>query len=108
MPRAVLAEAATACVDAAVLDPTTGRHGPLAALVAFEGDGANMPARSWESSLLSMRPSPVRPSWGRKRWFIDGPRLSPAEPADALREADPRFQTMRVWPGSCFSVFVAA
>jgi peptide chain release factor len=93
--RAVLAEAAVTGVDAAVLDLQCGRHGLLSALVALDGDGADTLARSWEGSLLWVCPSPLRPGWGRKRWFIGGSRLSPPGPANAFREADLRFETMR-------------
>jgi peptide chain release factor len=93
--RAVLAEAAASRVDAAVLDLESGKHGPLSALIALEGDGADTLARSWEGSLLWVCPSPLRPGWGRKRWFVGGSRLSAPGPADAFRDADLRFETMR-------------
>jgi len=95
MLRALLDEAAERGVDAVVLDESPGAYGPLSALVALEGTEADAVARSWEGSLQWVCSSPLRPGWGRKRWFVGGYRLAPPAPAEAFREADLRFETMR-------------
>ena len=95
LSRALLAEAAEARVEAEVIEAEAAPHGLMSALVSLRGDGADALARSWEGTVQWVCPSPLRPGWGRKNWFIGVSRLAPPAPSSALRESDLRVETMR-------------
>jgi peptide chain release factor len=95
LSKALLAEAADAGVEAEVIDAEAAPHGLMSALVSLRGDGADALARSWEGTVQWVCPSPIRPGWGRKNWFVGVSRLAPPAPSSALREADLRIETMR-------------
>jgi peptide chain release factor len=95
LSRALLAEAAEAWIEAEVIGAEAAPHGLMSALVSLRGDGAEALARSWEGTVQWVCPSPLRPGWGRKNWFIGVSRLAPSAPSSALRESDLRVETMR-------------
>jgi peptide chain release factor len=74
-----------------VIEAEAAPHGLMSALVSLLGYGADALARSWEGTVQWVRPSPLRPGWGRKSWFIGVSRLAPS----ALSERDRRVETMR-------------
>ena len=88
-------EARGAGLDAELLEAEPGRHGALSALLALRGEGAAAFARSWEGTIRWTCPSPIRRGWPRKNWFVSGSLLLPPEEAQAPRQADLRFDTMR-------------
>lgn len=94
--RVLLAEAAAAGLEARLLEAEEGPHGPLSALVALEGEGAAALAASWEGSVRWTCPSPLRPGWPRKTWFVGVTLLRPpAEGAAAIAPRDLRIEAMR-------------
>lgn len=93
--EALCAEAREAGVEAEVLGAQDGPHGPLSALVALRGAGAEVLARSWEGTVRWTCPSPLRPRWPRKNWYVGVSRLVPPPPGQALCEADLRFEALR-------------
>jgi peptide chain release factor len=94
--RVLLAEAAAAGLEARLLQAEAGPHGPLSALVALEGEDAAALAASWEGSVRWTCPSPLRPGWPRKTWFVGVTLLRPpAEGAAAIAPRDLRIEAMR-------------
>jgi peptide chain release factor len=93
--RELLAEASGVKVEASVIDLEEASYGLMSALASLDEDDADALARSWEGTVKLVCPSPFRPGWGRKNWFIGVSRLSPPPPSQALREADFRIDTMR-------------
>jgi peptide chain release factor len=91
----VARDAAEAGVEAAVLETEPGEHGPLSALVALGGAGAEDMARSWEGSIRWTCPSPIRKGWPRKNWFVGASVLARPSPSASFREQDLRFETLR-------------
>ena len=67
----------------------------MSALISLRGDCADALARSWEGTVQWVCPSPLRPGWGRKNWFIGVSRIAPPVPSSTLRESDLRVETMR-------------
>ena len=93
---ALLAEARAAGLDAMPIDQEDGPHGPLSALVALEGEGAEAFARSWEGSVRWTCESPLRRGWPRKNWFVGVSVLRPpGEGATAIDARDLRVEVMR-------------
>ena len=90
LSKALLAEAAEAGVEAEVIEAEAAPHGLMSALVSLRGDGADALARSWGGTVQWVCPSPLRPGWGRKNWFIGVSRLAPPAPSSALCESDLR------------------
>ena len=68
--RELLAEASGVKVEASVIDLEEASYGLMSALVSLEEDDADALARSWEGTVKLVCPSPFRPGWGRKNWFI--------------------------------------
>lgn len=64
-------------------------------LAEAAGFGVEALARSWEGTVQWICPSPIRPGWGRKNWFIGISRLSPPPPSQDLKDRDLRIETMR-------------
>ncbi|QQP89854.1 peptide chain release factor H [Skermanella sp. TT6] len=95
LSRILLAEADEAGVEAELVAAETAPHGLMSALVALRGDGAETLARSWEGTVQWICPSPLRPGWARKNWFVGVSRLSPPPPSPDLSDRDLRIETMR-------------
>jgi peptide chain release factor len=93
--RVLLEEALAKGVEADLLEVEDGPHGPVSALVSLRGDGAEALSRDWEGTIRWTCPSPLRPGWGRKNWFVGVFRLAPPPPALALHDSDLRFETCR-------------
>jgi peptide chain release factor len=93
--KELLSEAAAMKVDAAVIAAEEAPHGLMSALVSLSGDDADALARSWEGTVQWVCPSPIRPGWGRKNWFIGASCFSPPPPSRALLDTDLRIETMR-------------
>lgn len=95
LSKILLAEAVGSGVEADVIAAEKAPHGLMSALVSLRGDGAEALARSWEGTVQWICPSPIRPGWGRKNWFIGISRLSPPPPSPDLSDRDLRIETMR-------------
>lgn len=92
---ALCEEAALAGIGAQLLETEPGPHGPVSALLALEGPSAEALARDWEGTIRWTSPSPLRPGWKRKNWFVGVSILAPPPPGQALDERDLRFETCR-------------
>ena len=88
-------EAAEAGLEAELLETEDGPHGPVSALFALGGDDAEDFARSWEGTVRWTCPSPLRPGWRRKNWFVGVSLLAPPPPEQRFDERDLRFETCR-------------
>ncbi|SFI21701.1 peptide chain release factor-like protein [Jannaschia pohangensis] len=74
-------------------------HGPSSAILTLTGAGAEPFARNWTGPVLWQCPSPLRPAYRRKSWFVQvfalphGPsqvRIDPAEvQMQAMRASGP-------------------
>ena len=89
------AEAQASNVQARLHDAEAAPHGLMSSLLALDGDGADAFARSWEGTIRWTCPSPLRPGWGRKNWYIGSVRLAPPPPASQFRDSDLRFEACR-------------
>jgi peptide chain release factor len=94
LARLLIDDATTAAVEAVLLDVETGPHGLLSALIAL-GAGAETLVASWEGTLQWICPSPIRQHWKRKNWFVSVNIIRPPALAEALRDADLRFEAYR-------------
>lgn len=95
LAAALLNEAFAIGIEAEMLEAERGEHGLLSALVGLGGEGADALARSWEGTVRWTCPSPIRRGWPRKNWFAGVSRLAPPPPAEAFRDTDLRFESMR-------------
>ena len=68
---------------------------PLSALVGIRGENAEAFSRTWQGTVRWTCPSPLRPGWRRKNWFVGVSVLSPPSPAQRLNERDLRFEACR-------------
>jgi len=94
--RALCAEAAGVGVEASVIDQAEAEQGLLSAVVSLEGDGAEALASTWRGTVQWTCPSPVRPGWKRKNWFVAVDLLEPARVgAGGIAERDLRWETFR-------------
>lgn len=94
--RALLGEARGAGVEAEVVETEEAEHGPLSAVVALRGEGAEEMARSWIGTVLWSCPSPVRRGWPRRNWFVGVAALAPPAPRrEGFSERDLRWETFR-------------
>ncbi len=93
--KALAAEAEGLGLTAAVLEAEDAPHGPVSALVALQGDGADRFAASWVGAIAWVCKSPLRPTHGRKRWFVGVDLLEPPPPSSSLRVSDVVFSTCR-------------
>ena len=92
----VAGEAASLGLRLDLVEGEPGEAGLLSALLSVEGEEAGSFARGWEGSILWICPSPLRPGWKRKNWFVAGAVLEEAGPAPALGpEAQLRWETFR-------------
>lgn len=82
-------------IQAILLDVENGKHGFMSALIAIEGATIAAFAASWEGTVQWICPSPIRPHWGRKNWFVSVNVIRPPAPTMALSESDIRFETSR-------------
>ena len=82
-------------VEVDLLEAEQAPHGLMSALVALRGDGAEILAKDWEGSIRWICPSPLRPGWRRKNWFVGVSYIAPPPPAQAFRESDLRFEAYR-------------
>ena len=87
-------EAHAAELKAHLLDAEHGPYGALSALVTVEG-AADALIASWEGTIQWTCPSPIRPGWGRKNWFISTSVIRPPPAVLALKETDLQFQAYR-------------
>ncbi|MFD2234611.1 peptide chain release factor H [Phaeospirillum tilakii] len=95
LTTALCAEAAQAGIDAELLETEDGPHGPVSALLALKGGEAEALARDWEGTVRWTCPSPLRPGWKRKNWFVGVSLLAPPPAGPAWDERDLRFDTCR-------------
>ncbi len=92
----VEAEARERGLDVRLVEHEAGEAGLLSALLSVEGEGAEALARAWEGPILWICPSPLRPGWPRKNWFVAGSVLRAGAPqAGAIADADLRWETFR-------------
>lgn len=93
---AALAEARTAGFAAEVVDAVPAPDGLLSATLSVEGDGAAAFADSWRGTVLWTCPSPLRPGWPRKNWFVSvGTVERPVEGEPGFSVRDLRWETFR-------------
>lgn len=72
------------------------KHGPKSAIVNVCGETAEAFAREYEGSLKFVFESPLRPSHGRKNWFVGCTRLElPEAAATEPDERDLAFESFR-------------
>ncbi|MBY3433090.1 peptide chain release factor H [Rhizobium laguerreae] len=72
------------------------KHGPKSAIVNVSGENAETLAGEYVGSLKFVFDSPLRPSHGRKNWFIGCSRLElPDTAAAEPEERDLEFETFR-------------
>jgi len=95
LATAMCDEAAKAGIEVELLETEDGPHGPVSALIAMEGSGADAFARDWEGTIRWTCPSPLRPGWKRKNWFVGVSILAPPPAGQALDERDLRFESCR-------------
>jgi peptide chain release factor len=96
LAEALIREARAAGLRAAMTECVEAEHGPLSAVVSLDGDGAEGLARSWTGTVMWTCPSPLRPGWGRKNWFVGVALLAPPPLGSAgFEERDLRFETFR-------------
>ncbi len=88
-------EAAQVDVTAKVLDLENGPEGLLSALVALNGKQATTLAASWEGTIQWTCPSPIRPGWKRKNWFVACNIIRPPSASETIRESDLKFEACR-------------
>jgi peptide chain release factor len=91
LPDLFITEAQDAGLTATLLDVQDAPHGLLSALVAVDGDAEALVA-TWEGTVQWTCPSPIRPGWGRKNWFVSVSLIRPPPAALALRDSDMVFQ----------------
>ena len=92
----LLREAGAAGLRAGVVASEPGPEGLLSAVVSLDGDGDSAFAASWCGTVLWTCPSPLRPGWKRKNWFVGVSRVEvpvPGEPG--FGERDLRWETFR-------------
>jgi len=93
---AAVSEAAREGLVATVVDAVRAPHGLLSAILRVEGAGAAAFAASWEGSVLWTCPSPLRPGWGRKNWFVSVGVVEPApDGPPGFDHRDLRWETFR-------------
>ncbi len=93
---AALAEARAAGLSAEVVDTVPAPEGLFSAILSVEGDGAAAFADSWRGTVLWTCPSPLRPGWPRKNWFVSvGTVERPAEGSPGFSARDLRWETFR-------------
>lgn len=93
---AILAEARAAGLPAEAVETVPAPKGLLSAILSVEGDGAAAFAASWEGTVLWTCPSPLRPGWKRKNWFVAvGVVERPAPGSAGFTERDLRWETFR-------------
>jgi peptide chain release factor len=89
-------EAAATQLGVELVEWEDGEHGPLSVLVSVVGRSADIFARSWQSTILWVCPSPMRPGWKRKNWFVAGVALEEVQEfGTSIRPTDLRWETFR-------------
>jgi peptide chain release factor len=72
------------------------KHGPKSAIVNLSGENAELMAAEYIGSLKFVFESPLRPSHGRKNWFVGCSRLElPDTTATEPDDRDLEFETFR-------------
>lgn len=72
-----------------------GRAGPVSAVVALSGAGADRLAQEWEGVVLWRCQSNLRPRHRRKNWFVQVFELEAPEIGVEINEDDVEMQAMR-------------
>jgi peptide chain release factor len=94
--EAAIAEARAAGLAAELLHAEEAPHGPVSAVLAVDGPGAEGWAESWRGTLQWICRSPLRPEHGRKNWFVSGTVLRPPEPSSGgFDPRELRWETFR-------------
>ena len=88
-------EALSSKVEYEYLDSEDGPYGPLSALVALRGEGADALAQSWKGSIKWICQSSIRPTHRRKNWFVGVSILSPPPTNTIIKDSDLRYDTLR-------------
>lgn len=92
---ALIQEARQTGVRVEVIEAESAPHGLMSALVSLSGDGTEALAASWEGTVRWTCPSPLRPGWRRKNWYVGVSLLSPPSAAGAFRDKDLRVEAFR-------------
>ncbi len=94
--RVLMDEAKTAGLEATLFSSEPARRGLLSALVALDGPDAEAFAQGWIGTIRWTCPSPVRPGYGRKNWFVAVSRLVlPQAGETGFTERDLAWETFR-------------
>jgi peptide chain release factor len=92
----LVAEARGAGLGAEIVETVPAPEGLLSAIVSVAGEGAAAFAASWRGTVLWTCPSPLRPGWKRKNWFVSvGTVERPAAGAAGFTERELRWETFR-------------
>lgn len=78
-----------------VIEQADAEHGPTSVLFSLAGAEAVQFAESWQGSIKWICPSPLRPGWARKNWFVGVRVVTPRPGSSSLRAEDVRFETLR-------------
>ena len=89
------AEAGVAADVVAEVEDRERKNALLSAVLNLEGEGVTALLARWEGTLEWKQRSPLRPTHGRKRWFVGCFRLPDPEDVPGLDPKDIRFETMR-------------
>ena len=92
----LLGEAGTTGLQADVVETVPAAEGLLSAILSVEGEGAAAFAASWQGTVLWTCPSPLRPGWKRKNWFVSVGMVERPVPGSAgFTERELRWETFR-------------
>lgn len=80
--RVLLAEAKADGLTATLAASEPARHGLLSALVSLDGPDALEFAKGWLGTVRWTCPSPLRPGYGRKNWFVAVSHLAVPQPGE--------------------------
>lgn len=89
-------EAEQAGLSCSVLDEVASRHGLSSALLCVEGASAVAFGESWAGTVEWLCNSSLRPTHGRKRWYVGFAVIRPDPATDAaIAAADLLWETMK-------------
>jgi putative peptide chain release factor H len=72
-------------------------HGPMSAVIALEGDGAEVAAAGYVGTIRYVFKSPVRKGHQRQNWFVGVSRIADPSATDTpdIDPRDVKFETLR-------------
>lgn len=92
----LMKEAKALRLEASLVEETPSHAGLRSALVSVDGEGAEAFVASWVGTVMWVNPSPLRPGYRRKNWFVSVARIeAPELGADGFRTSDLKWDTFR-------------